>query len=123
MKLHQAFMRAMGGAIVIAGLAVPAAPVFAEDSSGAQTDKLKAESMRQREAAAKYVDDSVITAKVKAALIKAPELKSLAVSVETLKGTVLLSGFVDDAKQRDKAMKVAGSVDGVVSVKDGMVLR
>jgi len=123
MKLHQAVMRAMGGAIVIAGLAVPAAPVFAEDSSGAQTDKLKAESMRQREAAAKYVDDSVITAKVKAALIKAPELKSLAVSVETLKGTVLLSGFVDDAKQRDKAMKVAGSVDGVVSVKDGMVLR
>jgi len=123
MKLHQAVMRAMGGAIVISGLAVPAAPVFAEDSSGAQTDKLKAESMRQREAAAKYVDDSVITAKVKAALIKAPELKSLAVSVETLKGTVLLSGFVDDAKQRDKAMKVAGSVDGVVSVKDGMVLR
>ena len=123
MKLHPAVMRAMGGAIVIAGLAVPAAPVFAEDSSRAQTDKLKAESMRQREAAAKYVDDSVITAKVKAALIKAPELKSLAVSVETLKGTVLLSGFVDDAKQRDKAMKVAGSVDGVVSVKDGMVLR
>ena len=123
MKLHQAVMRAMGGAIVISGLAVPAAPVFAEDSSGAQTDKLKAESMRQREAAAKYVDDSVITAKVKAALIKAPELKSLAVSVETLKGTVLLSCFVDDAKQRDKAMKVAGSVDGVVSVKDGMVLR
>ena len=123
MKLHQAVMRAMGGAIVIAGLAVPAAPVFAEDSSGAQTDKLKAESMRQREAAAKYVDDSVITAKVKAALIKAPELKSLAVSVETLKGTVLLSGFVDDAKQRDKAMKVAGSVDGVISVQDGMVLR
>jgi hyperosmotically inducible protein len=82
-----------------------------------------AEAIHDRIAAGKYVEDSVITAKVKAALIKEPDLKSLDVSVETLRGEVLLSGFVKDESQRQKAMKAAVAVNGVATVKDAMVVR
>ena len=84
---------------------------------------VKAEAIHDRIVAGKYVDDSIVTAKVRAALLKEPELKSLDVSVETLRGEVLLSGFVKDAKQREKAMKAAIAVNGVASVKDAMVVR
>jgi len=84
---------------------------------------IKAESIHDRIVAGKYISDSVLTAKVKAALLKEPELKSLDVSVETLRGDVLLSGFVKDVSQREKAMKVAIAVNGVASVKDALVVR
>jgi hyperosmotically inducible protein len=82
-----------------------------------------AEAIHDRITAGKYVEDSVITAKVKAALLKEPDLKSLDVSVETLRGEVLLSGFVTDEGQRQKAMRVAVAVNGVTSVKDALVVR
>ena len=84
---------------------------------------VKAEAIHDRIVAGKYVEDSIVTAKVKAALLKEPELKSLDVSVETLRGEVLLAGFVKDERQREKAMKTAVAVNGVVSVKDAMVVR
>lgn len=84
---------------------------------------LKAESIHDRLIVGKYVEDSALTAKVKAALLKEPQLKSLDVSVETLRGEVLLSGFVADEEQRRKAIQVASAVSGVVRVKDGMVVR
>lgn len=82
-----------------------------------------AEAIHDRIVTGKYVEDSVLTAKVKAALLKEPELKSLDVSVETLRGEVLLSGFVQSDAQRQKAMKAAIAVNGVASVKDAMVVR
>ena len=82
-----------------------------------------AESIHGRIVTGKYVEDSVLTAKVKAALLKEPELKSLDVSVESLRGEVLLSGFVKDESQRQKAVKAAVAVNGVASVKDAMVVR
>lgn len=82
-----------------------------------------AESIHDRVVTGKYVEDSVLTAKVKAALLKEPELKSLDVSVETLRGEVLLSGFVKDEAQRQKAVKAAVAVNGVASVKDAMLVR
>jgi hyperosmotically inducible periplasmic protein len=88
-----------------------------------QAEFVKAEAIHDRIAAGKYVEDSVVTAKVKAALLKEPDLKSLDVSVETLRGEVLLSGFVKDERQREKAMKTAVAINGVVSVKDAMVVR
>jgi hyperosmotically inducible protein len=88
-----------------------------------QAEFIKADAIHDRIAAGKYVDDSVITAKVKAALLQEPELKSLDVSVETMRGQVLLSGFVRDEGQRRKALKVAVAVNGVASVKDAMVVR
>ena len=88
-----------------------------------QAEFVKAEAIHDRIVAGKYVEDSIVTAKVKAALFNEPELKSLDVSVETLRGEVLLAGFVKDARQREKAMKTAVAVNGVVSVKDAMVVR
>lgn len=88
-----------------------------------QGEFIKAEAIHVRVAAGKYVGDGVVTAKVKAALLKEPDLKSTDVSVETLKGEVLLSGFVRDENQRDKALKAASSVNGVASVKDALVVR
>jgi len=82
-----------------------------------------AEAIHDRIAAGKYVDDSVLTARVKAALLKEPELKSMDVSVETMRGEVLLSGFVQDEAQRQKALKAAVSVNGVASVKNALVVR
>ena len=84
---------------------------------------VKSESIYDRIQAAAYVEDSVITAKGRAALLRQPKLNSLDVNVETYRGQVLLSGFVDDAGQRAKAIQVASSVTGVVGVKDGLVLK
>src|SRR5262245_6176487 len=88
-----------------------------------QAEFLKAEAIHERMVTGMYVDDSVITAKVKAALLKEPQLKSMDVSVETYRSEVLLSGFVRDESQRDKAKKVATNISGVTSVKDAMVVR
>jgi len=84
---------------------------------------IKAQAIYERMEAAEFVDDSLITARVKAALLKEPKLKSLDVSVETFRGHVLLSGFVDNASQRARALQVAASVSGVVGVKDRMALK
>lgn len=98
----------------------------ADDNKDGKLDQgefLKAESIHERMVTGKYVDDSVITAKVKAALLRDSKLKSLDVSVETYRGEVLLSGFVKDEAQRQKAIQTASSVSGVASVKDAMVVR
>jgi hyperosmotically inducible protein len=69
------------------------------------------------------VADSVITTKVKAGIFKEPELKSMAIHVETEKGVVMLSGFVDSKSDADKAVKLARSVDGVTSVKSAIKVK
>jgi hyperosmotically inducible periplasmic protein len=70
-----------------------------------------------------YVEDSVITAKVKAALLRAPELKSRDVEVETDHGRVMLTGVVRSKAEREHALKTAAGVDGVTDVKDALVVR
>jgi BON domain len=70
-----------------------------------------------------YVDDSVITTKVKAAIFNEPSLKSAEINVETFKGVVQLSGFVSSQADIDKAVEVARSVGGVRSVKNDMRLK
>lgn len=70
-----------------------------------------------------FVDDSVITTKVKAAILEEPSLKFLQISVETFKGVVQLSGFVDSAQSVKKAGEVAGRVAGVVSVKNDLTVK
>ena len=70
-----------------------------------------------------FVDDSVITTKVKAAIFEEPSLKSFQISVETYKGVVQLSGFVDSVQNRNKAGDVAGRVAGVVSVKNDLTVK
>ncbi len=78
---------------------------------------------KTRESTGQYVDDSAITAKVKAEIVKEPTLKALQISVETFKGQVQLSGFVDSAQAVAKAGEIARSVPGVVSVKNNLVVK
>jgi osmotically-inducible protein OsmY len=76
-----------------------------------------------REGTGEYVDDSAITTKVKAAILNEPSLKVFQINVETFKGTVQLSGFVDSAQSIKKAGEVARSVTGVKSVKNNLIVK
>jgi osmotically-inducible protein OsmY len=73
--------------------------------------------------AGRVVDDSVITGKVKAALVADPTTKAHQISVETFQGVVQLSGFVDTTEARSRATQVAKGVDGVKNVKNDLELR
>ena len=77
----------------------------------------------KQEGTGEYVDDSVITAKVKAAVLNEPSLKSSEINVETFKGTVQLSGFVNSQADINKAVEVARGVGGVKSVKNDMRVK
>ena len=74
----------------------------------------------QKEGTGEYVDDAVITTKVKAAIFNEPTLKSAEINVETFKGVVQLSGFVSSHEDINKAVSLARGVKGVVSVKNDM---
>lgn len=76
-----------------------------------------------KEGTGEYVDDSVITAKVKAEIFKDDSLKSSEINVETFKGVVQLSGFVTSQADIDRAVKVARTVKGVTSVKNDMRVK
>ena len=80
-------------------------------------------STRKHESTGQYVDDSVITSKVKTQLANDDFLKSFQISVETYKGVVQLSGFVNSQQAVDKAGQIARSVGGVKSVKNNLILK
>jgi len=75
------------------------------------------------EGTGEYVDDTVITTKVKSAIFAEPTLKSAEINVETFKGTVQLSGFVNSQADVNKAIEVTRGVGGVKSVKNDMRLK
>jgi hyperosmotically inducible periplasmic protein len=83
----------------------------------------KAESIHERQRAGKYVGDSVLTARVKAALLRERGIKSTDVHVETTQGRVLLSGFVDNEAQKKRVVAIASGIDGVREVRDGLNVR
>jgi len=80
-------------------------------------------STSERESTGEYVDDSVITTKVKSLLAEDDFLKSFQIGVETYKGIVQLSGFVNSRQAVDKAGQIAYSVKGVESVKNDLVVK
>jgi osmotically-inducible protein OsmY len=80
-------------------------------------------STAKQEGTGEYVDDSVITTKVKSLLAADDFLKSFQIGVETYKGVVQLSGFVNSQKAIDKAVEIARSVKGVKSVKNDLVVK
>jgi osmotically-inducible protein OsmY len=80
-------------------------------------------STARTEGTGEYVDDTVITTKVKAAVLDDPSLKSAEINVETFKGRVQLSGFVSSQADINQAVKVARAVDGVTSVTNSMKLK
>jgi osmotically-inducible protein OsmY len=76
-----------------------------------------------RESSGEYIDDSTITTKVKAEILNEPSLKVFQINVETFKGEVQLSGFVDSAQRVQKAGEVARGVKGVKSVKNNLIVK
>jgi osmotically-inducible protein OsmY len=77
----------------------------------------------KQEGTGEYLDDTVITTKVKTAVFSEPSLKSAEINVETFKGVVQLSGFVSSRADINKAVEVARSVNGVKSVKNDMRVK
>ena len=80
-------------------------------------------STSNRESTGEYIDDAVITTKVKTAILNESTLKSYEINVETYKGVVQLSGFVSSQTDINKAIEVARGVKGVASVKNSMQLK
>lgn len=80
-------------------------------------------STQKKEGTGEYVDDTIITTKVKAAILNEPTLKVAEINVETFKGTVQLSGFVNSQQDITKAVSVARGVKGVQAVKNDMRLK
>lgn len=76
-----------------------------------------------QESAGQYLDSTTVTAQVKAALLNTPNLNSGHISVETYKGTVQLSGFVDSQAQSNLAESVAKDVPGVNRIKNDLIVK
>lgn len=80
-------------------------------------------SSAKHEGTGEYIDDTIITTKVKAAIFDEPSLKSSEINVETFKGAVQLSGFVHDKADINKAAELARTVKGVTSVKNALLQK
>ena len=78
---------------------------------------------RTQESTGEYFDDSTITGKVKAAILGDPDLKVLQINVETFKGVVQLSGFVNSPQAVSRAVEVARGVRGVKSVTNNLIVK
>ena len=95
----------------------------ARNVKGVQTVQNDITVHKANESAGEYIDDSVLTAKVKTALIESPDTKAHQINVETDHGVVQLSGFVDNAAAKTAATNVAKSVSGVKSVKNELSVK
>jgi hyperosmotically inducible periplasmic protein len=100
-----ASLLAIAGVLTAGGLAGGCAATRTHDSTG------------------EYVDDSGITTRVKAALLKDDAVKSFEIKVETMKGVVQLSGFVDTSDQKYSAGKDAAGVPGVTDVSNNLIVK
>lgn len=78
---------------------------------------------RGQETVGAYVDDSTITARIKARFVENPKVDASSISVETLNGTVMLSGFAKNATERTTAEGIARDVSGVKAVKNEIAVR
>lgn len=90
---------------------------------GLITSFLGCAATQKHESTGQYIDDSVITTKVKAAIFDESTLKTFQINVKTFKGIVQLSGFVDSAQSVTKAGQIAGSVEGVTEVKNDLIVK
>lgn len=100
-----------------------AKPSMAPTMAGKAAEEKAAAPVAKGESAGEYVDDTVITSKVKAAVLGESSLKSAEINVETYKGVVQLTGFVRSRADIDKAVAVAKAVKGVTSVKNDMIVK
>ena len=78
---------------------------------------------RTQESTGEYIDNSAVTAKVKAALVDDPSVSAMQVKVKTFKGVVQLSGFVDTPQQKQRAEEIARGIDGVREVQNNISVK
>lgn len=78
---------------------------------------------RDQQSVGAYIDDSVITAAIKGRMVDNPNVDAAAISVETMKGTVMLSGFAKNATERSVAESLAWKTNGVKAVKNEIAVR
>jgi hyperosmotically inducible periplasmic protein len=78
---------------------------------------------RNQESVGAYVDDAALTTRVKAKFAADPTVSAMSISVETMKGTVQLSGFAKNAEERSVAEKLARETSGVVAVRNDIAVR
>ncbi|MDD1627206.1 MAG: BON domain-containing protein [Methylococcaceae bacterium] len=78
---------------------------------------------KKYESTGEYVDDSAITTKVKASILGDSKLKTLQIDVETFKGVVQLSGFVDSSEMSTRAAELARTVKGVKMVNNSLIVK
>lgn len=95
----------------------------AEGDAMADEDMSGTQMAAEKRTVGKVIDDSIITAKAKAEILKAPQLKSLQISVETRNGEVLLSGFVDNATARLQAEEIVAKIEGVKTVINNLEVK
>jgi osmotically-inducible protein OsmY len=113
-------------ALLVAAVAVLGSTAIAGCASTAAQQSPAAGSQSPaagQQTAGEVVDDSVVTAKVKAKLLDDPVTKAYQINVETFKGAVQLSGFVDSAEARSRATQLARDVGGVKDVKNSLQVR
>ncbi len=79
--------------------------------------------MRDQSSVGQYVDDATITTQIKARMVENKQVDAAAINVETLNGTVMLSGFAKNAAEKEMAHKIAHGVNGVKSVRNELVVR
>jgi hyperosmotically inducible protein len=78
---------------------------------------------RGQETIGAYVDDATITARIKSRFVENPQVDAASISVETLNGTVMLSGFAKSVTEKVAAEELARSVHGVKSIKNEIAVR
>ena len=107
----------------ISAIATAIALAFGTAATAAETAATPAASVNKKESPGEYVDDAVITSKIKAAILKDSTLKSAEINVETYKGIVQLSGFLKSRADINQAVRLAKKVKGVKSVKNDMIVK
>ena len=126
MKMTQSFKLIGVSMLLSVGLAACDKPGPAETAGKKidQTAEKVGERMGEQGAkAGMAIDDAAITTKVKAAIFAEPGLKSLQISVDTVKGVVTLSGSVDTQQSSNRAKQLAGAVAGVNDVENRLAVK
>ncbi len=126
MNMSQSFKLISVSMLLLAGLAACNKPGPAETAGkkiDQTADKVGEKMGEQSAQAGVAMDDTAITTKVKAAIFAEPGLKTLQISVDTVKGVVTLSGSVDSRSNSDRAKELAGAVAGVKDVENRLVVK
>ncbi|EDV7227000.1 molecular chaperone OsmY [Salmonella enterica subsp. enterica serovar Amager] len=121
LKISKTLLAVMLTSAVATGSAFAEKATTDKAQSGTETAGQKVDSSMNK--VGNFMDDSAITAKVKAALVDHDNIKSTDISVETNQKVVTLSGFVESQAQAEAAVKVAKGVEGVTSVSDKLHVR